>query len=285
MALEIKRSWINIEEELSIIRQCELLDLPRSSWYYQSVGESEENLELMRRIDEQFTKTPFYGSRRLTAWLKTKKYEVNRKRVRRLMSLMGLEPIYPRPRTSQGNSEHEKYPYLLEGLLIVRPNQVWSTDITYIRLRHGFVYLVAIMDWFSRYVLSWQVSNTLDSWFCLEALERALSTGKPDIFNTDQGAQFTSKDFTSRLKREKIQISMDGRGRALDHVFVERLWRSVKYEEVYIKDYVEVLDALDGLGYYFPFYNNERLHQALKYRTPWQVHFGLLPTEKPPYVH
>ena len=270
---------------MSIAQQCEFLDLPRSSWYYEPVGESAENLLLMRLLDEQFTRTPFYGARKMAEWLGTQGYLVNRKRARRLMQVMGLEPIYPKPRTTLANPEHEKFPYLLRGLAVVRPNQVWSTDITYIRLRHGFVYLVAVIDWYSRFVLSWQVSNTMDTCFCIEALERALSTATPEIFNTDQGSQFTSQEFTSRLKKAGALISMDGRGRALDNIFVERLWRSVKYEEVYLKDYVEVSDVLNGLGGYFPFYNDERLHQSLSYRTPRQVHFGSAPTEQRIYVH
>lgn len=225
----------------------------------------------MRLLDEQYTRTPFYGVCRMTAWLRAKGYRVNEKRIRRLLRLMGLEAIYQRPRLSVPAPGHRLYPYLLRGAVIERVNQVWSTDITYIRLLYGFVYLVAIIDWFSRYVLSWEISVTLDSEFCESALERALRLGQPEIFNSDQGVQFTSTSFTDRLLARGIRISMDGRGRALDNIFVERLWRSVKYEEVYLHDYQQVPDAISGLGRYFNFYNSERLHQALDYRTPEAV--------------
>lgn len=228
----------------------------------------------MRLLDEQYTKTPFYGVEKMTAWLRDSDERINPKRVRRLMREMGLEAIYPKKNLSKPCPWHRKYPYLLRGVAITRPNQVWGTDITYLRLAHGFAYLVAIIDWFSRYVLSWAVSVTLDVGFCLDALDEALRTGKPDIFNSDQGAQFTCEEFTSRLEKEKIQISMDGRGRAMDNVFTERLWRSVKYEDVYLNDYVQVPAAVQGLGRYFRFYNDERLHQSLDYRTPVAVHFG-----------
>lgn len=226
----------------------------------------------MRLIDEEYTRHPFYGSRRMMAFLERQGYEVNRKRVQRLMALLGLEAIYPKPRISQGHPEHHKYPYLLKGVSIDRPDHVWSTDITYIRMDRGFVYLVAVIDWFSRYVLSWQLSNSLDVGFCLEALDGALRIGQPAIFNSDQGCQFTSMDFTDRLKAQGILISMDGKGRALDNIFVERLWRTVKYEEVYLKDYRTVQEARDGLSDYFAFYNTERPHQALDYRTPKEVY-------------
>jgi putative transposase len=226
----------------------------------------------MRLLDEQYTRTPFYGTRKMTAWLQTQGYEVNRKRVRRLLRLMGLEAIYPKPRLSLAGEAQQRYPYLLRDVSITHSNQVWSCDITYIRLQRGFVYLMAIIDWFSRYVLSWEVSITLDTSFCLEALDRALRRGTPEIFNTDQGVQFTSSEFTDRLKAADIRISWDGRGRALDNIFVERLWRSVKYEEVYIKDYQSVADAVSNLRAYFTFYNQERLHQALDYQTPAQVY-------------
>jgi putative transposase len=250
--------------------------LSRSTWYYRpGQGESAENLELMRLLDEQYMRTPFYGSRRMTQWLRSEQgWEVNRKRVQRLMQQMGIEAIYAKPRLSQPAPGHRIYPYLLRGLKIERPNQVWSTDITYIRLRGGFVYLVAIMDWFSRYVMAWEVSATLETSFCVSALEWALRTGgAPEIFNSDQGSQFTSEEFTERLRARGIQISMDGRGRALDNVFVERLWRSVKYEEVYLKDYDGMKDATDNLSRYFRFYNHERPHQSLGYRTPAAMHF------------
>jgi putative transposase len=257
---------------LSITQQCELLGLARSSYYYEPVPESEENLLLMRLLDEQYTRTPFYGTRKMTAWLHTQDFAVDRKRVRRLLRLMGLEAIYPKPRTSVPGTVEQRYPYLLRGMRIERCNQVWSCDITYIRLARGFIYLMAVIDWFSRYVLSWEISVTLDTSFCLEALDRALHVATPEIFNTDQGVQFTSAEFTNRLKATDIRISWDGRGRALDNIFVERLWRSVKYEEVYIKDYQSVLDAVSNLRAYFTFYNHERLHQALDYHTPAQVY-------------
>jgi putative transposase len=228
----------------------------------------------MRRLDEQYTATPFYGIRRMTAWLRSQGYGVNHKRVSRLLRQMGIAAIYPGPKLSQPGEGHRVYPYLLRGVRIERPNQVWSTDITYIRLHQGFVYLAAVMDWFSRYVLAWSLSITLEVGFCLETLEEALQFGRPEIFNSDQGSQFTSTDYTGRLEQEEIRISQDGRGRALDNVFVERLWRSVKYEEVYLKDYTTVPEARQGLGSYFAFYNGERLHQALGYRTPAEVYRG-----------
>ncbi len=228
----------------------------------------------MRLLDEQYTATPFYGVRRMTAWLRSRGYAVNRKRVRRLLRTMGLEAIYAKPRLSQPAEGHTIYPYLLRGVTVDRIHHVWSADITYIRLQAGFVYLVAVMDWFSRYVLSWAVSITMDVAFCLEALEQALGQGQPEIFNTDQGAQFTSRAFTEQLQKGGIRISMDGRGRALDNVFVERLWRTVKYEEVYLRDYHSVWDTRQGLTGSFAFYNAERLHQALGYRTPATVYRG-----------
>jgi putative transposase len=263
-----------VNSDVSIARQCELAGLARSSYYYRAVGEAEGNLLLMRLLDEQYTRTPYYGIRRMTAWLQAAGHEVNHKRVARVLRRMGLQAIYPKPRLSQGGPEHKIYPYLLDGLAIRRPNQVWGTDITYIRLRHGFVFLVAIMDWFSRYVLAWEVSVTMDTSFCLSALDLALSQGKPEIFNSDQGSQFTSEDFTSRLQNVGIRISMDGRGRVFDNIFVERLWRTVKYEEVYLKDYESVTFAIASLGAYFSFYNRERLHQSLGYRTPLSVFAG-----------
>jgi putative transposase len=259
---------------MSIERQCELLGVARSSYYYQPRAENEENLYLMRLLDEQYTRTPFYGTRKMTAWLQTQGYEVNRKRVMRLLRQMGLEAVYPKPRLSLPGLTQQRYPYLLRGVSISRCNQVWSCDITYIRLQRGFVYLMAVIDWFSRYVLSWEVSITLDTSFCLEALDRALKRATPEIFNSDQGVQFTSAEFTNRLKAAEIRISWDGRGRALDTIFVERLWRSVKYEEVYLKDYQSVADAVSNLRAYFTFYNQERLHQALDYQTPAQVYIG-----------
>lgn len=255
-------------------RQCELLDLARSSWYYKPVAVDPYELHLMKLIDAQYTQTPFYGIRRMTAWLRTQGEAVNHKRVARLMRQMGIAAIYPRPRTTVAADNGRRYPYLLKGLTIDEPNLVWSTDITYIRLAKGFVYLVAIIDWYSRYVLSWQLSNTMDVHFCLVALEQALQIGQPQIFNSDQGSQFTSQAFTSYLESRDIQISQDGKGRAFDNIFIERLWRSVKYEEVYLKDYSTVAVAIEGLGNYFEFYNHQRLHQALDYQVPAAVHFS-----------
>ncbi len=249
------------------MRQCRLAALSRSSWYYHPRDETAENLALMRQIDEQYLKTPFYGSRKLADVL-----SVNRKRVQRLMRIMGLEAIYPKRRTTQPGVGHKIYPYLLRNVEIVRPDQVWSTDITYIPLRQGFLYLVAILDWYNRYVLAWRLSNTLTGAFCLEALEEALAHGKPEIFNSDQGSQFTAAAFTGRLESAGVAISMDGRGRALDNVFVERLWRSVKYEEVYLKDYGDGWEAEASLARYFRFYCERRIHQALDYRTPLEVY-------------
>ncbi len=261
---------------MTIAEQCDLLGLARLSYYYQPVGETEENLHLMRLLDEQYTKTPFYGILRMTAWLKTQGYHVNEKRVARLLRLMGLEgleAIYPKPHLSVADPAAHRYPYLLKGLTIERVNQVWSTDITYIRTTRGFVYLVAIIDWFSRYVLAWEISVTLDVNFCLDASDRALRVTRPEIFNSDQGVQFTSQEFTHRLEAAHIRISRDGRGRALDNIFVERLWRSVKYEEVYLKDYDTVPTAVQNLKAYFTFYNQERLHQSLGYVTPATVYY------------
>ena len=228
----------------------------------------------MRLLDEQYTRTPFYGSRRMIIALREKGWEVNRKRVQRLMQIMGIEAIYSKPRLSNPAPGHRIHPYLLRGVKIERVNQVWSTDITYVRLRGGFVYLTAVLDWFSRYVLAWEVSVTLDTSFCVSALESALRIARPEIFNSDQGSQFTSEEFTGRLQSDGIQISMDGRGRALDNVFVERLWRTVKYEEVYLKDYDDVPDAIGNLKRYFRFYNRERPHQSLNYRTPEEVYLS-----------
>ena len=259
--------------ELSLRQSCELLALNRSTYYYDPRPEKEYNLRLMDLIDEQYTRTPFYGSRRLTAWLRRQGHLVNRKRTQRLMEKMGISAIYPAPNLSKPGAGHKIFPYILKDVKIVRPNQVWSTDITYIRMAYGFLYLVAIIDWYSRYVLAWELSNTLDADFCLEALTRALLTGTPDIFNSDQGSQFTGDDFTSILLARGIQISMDGRGRALDNIFVERLWRSVKYEHVYLNNHETVSGARVGLDGYFDFYNAERPHQSLDYQTPSEVHF------------
>jgi putative transposase len=261
-------------EDLSIRRQCELLGLSRSTLYYEAVEETEANLCLMRLIDEQYLATPFYGSRRMTVWLAHAGHAVNRKRVRRLMQLMGLEAIYPKARLSLASKEHRKFPYLLRGVSVDRVNQVWATDITYVPMSRGFMYLAAVIDWHSRYVLSWRLSNSLESSFCMEALEAALELGSPEIFNTDQGVQFTNRTFTGRLERAGVSISMDGRGRALDNVFVERLWWSVKHEHVYRHDHQTVASLYRGLDDYLEFFNRQRRHQSLKYATPWEVYRG-----------
>jgi len=256
------------------MRQCELLGISRSGYYYKPATETEFNLLMMGLIDKQYTRFPYYGVPRMTAWLRREGHDVNHKRIERLMRIMGIQGVCPKRNLSKSDEQHKKYPYLLKNLEIVRPNQVWSSDITYIRLSKGFAYLVAVMDWFSRYVLSWRLSNTLDTQFCIDALDVALQKGRPDIFNTDQGVQFTSNLFTSRLIDKKIQISMDGKGRAFDNIFIERLWRSVKYEEVYLKAYQTVSDAFTGIDNYFKTFNMERLHQSLKYRTPYEVHYN-----------
>jgi putative transposase len=258
--------------ELSIRRQCELLGLARSTWHYRAVEESEENLRLMRMLDEQYLRTPFYGSRRMTVWLQSKGEEVNRKRVQRLLRVMGIEAVYPKRRTTWRNAAHRVYPYLLRGVEIVRPDQVWSSDITYVPMPYGFMYLTAVIDWYSRYVLAWGLSNTLEGSFCLEVLEEALKRGTPEIFNSDQGVQYTAVAFTGRLERAGVAISMDGRGRALDNVFVERLWRSVKYESIYLHGYATVAALERGLGESFNFYCHERPHQSLENRPPAEVY-------------
>jgi putative transposase len=261
---------------LSIRRQCELIGLNRSTFYWEPVGESPFNLQLMRLIDEEYTRAPFYGYRKMTVRLKNHHgYQVNHKRVARLMQKMGLQAVYPRPRTSIPDQQHKKYPYLLRGLDINRPNHVWAADITYVPMPLGFMYLVAIMDWFSRYVVAWELSNTLDGAFCLDALRFALRHGQPEIFNTDQGVQFTARGFTDELKTASIRISMDGRGRVFDNIFVERLWRTVKYEDIYIKEYASVPDLAAGLDNYFQLYNYERPHQSLSYCVPADVHFDV----------
>jgi putative transposase len=256
---------------LSVRRQCELLGLSRSSLYYEAAPETEENLRLMRLIDGQYTACPFYGSRRITAWLASQGETVNRKRVRRLLRWMGLEAIHPKPKLS-ANRNHKVYPYLLRDVAVRRVDQVWSADVTYVPLPGGFMYLAATIDWYSRYVLAWRLSNTLDGSFCQEMLEEALGRGKPEVFNTDQGVQFTAAAWTGRLQRAGVSVSMDGRGRCLDNVFVERLWRSVKYEDVYLRGYEKALELERGLGAYFRFYNSEPLHQSLEYQTPEVVY-------------
>ena len=266
---------INKDNDLPITRQCELLSLNRSTVYYRAQDVSRKDLNLMRRIDEMHLKRPFYGSRRIRDWLQDEGYEINRKRVQRLMRRMGIRALYPKPRTSQPGKGHKIYPYLLRDRVIDRANQVWATDISYIPMAKGFVYLVAVIDWYSRKVLSWRLSNSMDTDFCVDALEEALRRyGCPEIFNTDQGAQFTSEAFTDVLKEAGIEISMDGKGRWVDNVFVERLWRSVKYEEVYLKAYETVAEARAGIGNYFQFYNSERRHQGMNRQTPDQVYAG-----------
>jgi putative transposase len=258
--------------QLSVRRQCELLGLCRSSLYYEPAAATAENLRLMRLIDEEYTAHPFRGSRRMTIWLRQQGEEVNRKRVQRLMRLMGLEAIYPKPKLSVPGQGHKIYPYLLRDVQIERPDQVWSTDITYVPLSGGFMYLAAIIDWYSRYVIAWRLSNTLDGSFCLDMLEEALSRGRPEVFNTDQGVQFTAQAWTGRLAAAGVAVSMDGKGRCLDNVFVERLWRTVKYEDIYLRGYAAVPELHEGLERYFPFYNEERPHQSLAYQTPAAVY-------------
>jgi len=257
---------------LSIRRQCKLIGLNRATLYAKPLGETALNLRLMRLIDEQYLRTPFYGYPKMTAELRRQGYAVNPKRIARLMQIMGLQALVPRRSLSQPTPGHKIYPYLLRNLAITHPDQVWSTDITYIPMARGFMYLVAIIDWYSRYVLAWQLSNTLDGSFCLDTLNLALAQGQPEIFNTDQGSQFTAQAFTERLAAADIRISMDGRGRALDNIFIERFWRTVKYEDIYLKDYETGLDLHSGLHDYFNFYNSERPHQSLAYRTPHEVY-------------
>jgi len=257
---------------LSVRRQCELLGLSRSSRYYEAAQETAENLRLMRLLDREYTAHPFLGSRRLAIWLNEQGEAVNRKRVQRLMRLMGLEAIYPKPKLSAARAGHRIYPYLLRNVSVERPDQVCSTDITYVPLARGFMYLAAILDWFSRYVIAWRLSNTLAGSFCLEMLEEALSRGRPEVFNTDQGVQFTAQAWTGRLESAGAAVSMDGKGRCLDNVFVERLWRTVKYEDIYLWKYEAVPELRHGLGRYFPYYNEGRPHQALDYRTPAEVY-------------
>ena len=268
-------NWIDEKESLPITRQCELSGVCRASVYSkrQEKAAKEEELVLCRLIDEEYTRHPFYGSRRMVVYLKTQGYRVNRKRVRRLMRQMGIMGIAPGPNTSKKPPENPVYPYLLRGIAITRPNQVWSMDITYVRLAKGFAYLTAMIDWYSRHVLSWRISYNMETAFCIDCLEDAISLyGKPDILNTDQGSQFTSHAFIQVLEREHIKISMDGRGRALDNIFVERLWRTVKYEDIYLRDYSTLTDLTPGLAQYFAYYNSERPHQALDYKTPLQVY-------------
>ena len=276
--------------ELSIARQCELLEIERSGVYYQPVGETELNLWLMKEIDRLYTAHPYFGSRRITVWLNAQhERSFNRKRIQALMRKMGIQGILPGPHTSKPQPENKVYPYLLRNVAIERPNQVWSagavarsaygcrqhrTDITYVPMARGYMFLIAIIDWFSRYILAWELLNTQDSQFCLDALEVALSQGQPEIFNSDQGSQFTSQSFTQRLQQAEVQISMDGRGRCLDNIFIERFWRSVKYENIYVNEYESVRELQRGLRAYFEFYNTKRPHQSLDYKTPLEVHFS-----------
>lgn len=264
-----------MNQSLTVTRQCELLGVPRASYYYEPKPESERNLRLMRMIDEQYLMTPFYGSRLMTEHLKKSGEDVNRKRLQRLLRIMGLETMYPKPRTSIGNKEHYKYPYLLKKLNIVEPDQVWGTDITYVPTEAGYLYLVAILDLFSRYVVSWAFSDNLESDFCIRATKKAFERGKfPKILNSDQGTQYTSKAYVDLLKENGVAISMSGKGRCWDNIFVERLWRSFKYEEVYLKNYSTGKEANEGVNWYFNFYNKERLHSSLGYKTPGMIYSG-----------
>ena len=259
---------------LPVVRQCDLLGVSRSTIYHRPKGASEDDLFLMGEMDRQYLETPFYGSRRMKAWLERQGIPVSRKRVQRLMRVMGLRAIYRRPRTSRPAPERRVYPYLLRNARITRPNQAWAADITYLPMARGFLYLVAIMDWHSRYVVAWRLSNTLEADFCADALQEALVQGRPQVFNTDQGSQFTSGEFTQVLQEHGVKISMDGKGRYSDNIFVERLWRTVKYEEVYLKAFANATEARRKLGAYFRFYNNLRPHQALGYQTPAEVFHG-----------
>ena len=275
LTIEQKRMAVEPRnKQITLYRQCELLSLNRSSLYYKPCRDTQYNERLMKLIDVQYIQTPFYGIDKMTEWLCRQGHHVNHKRVRRLMRQMGLEAVYPHRKRglSIPDRQHKIYPYLLKDVEIIESDQVWSADITYVRMYRGWLYLVAVMDWFSRYVLSWEVSVTLESEFAVSALKQALSFGKPQIFNSDQGSQFTSEDFTDVLNAAGIQISMDGKGRVFDNIFIERLWRTVKVEEVYLRDYETVTEARYYLGRYFEFYNNERLHQALGYRTPAEVY-------------
>ena len=275
MSRERRREMVDRRHPaLSTVRQCTLLSISRSSLNYRRKETCPKNLTVMKAMDHQYLSTPFYGSRRMRAWLGRQGQLVNRKRVQRLMRTMGLRAIYRRPRTSKPGPGHKVYPYLLSGMEITRPNQVWTADITYIPMAKGFHYLVAIMDWYTRYVVAWRLSNTLDADFCVEALEEALGKETPEVFNTDQGSQFTGEAFTGLLKSHGVRISMDGKGRYADNIFIERLWRTVKYEEVYLKAYSGGREAKAGLDAYFHFYNYQRPHQALDYRTPAEVSYG-----------
>lgn len=276
LPLEERRSWIDpTTTEVTLNEQLMLAWVSKTAYYYEPASETPENLLYMELIDGLYTRHPFYGSRRMVVELNRLGHSVNRKRVSRLMRQMGIETFYPKPKLSIASKETKKYPYLLRDVAVTNPDHVWSSDITYIRVKGGFLYLMAIIDWFSRYVLSWRLSNTMDVDFCIDGLEEALRKGRPSIFNTDQGAQFTSIEFTPLLERNNVKISMDGKGRALDNIFIERLWRTVKYEEVYIKRYENGTSAYEGLNTFFPFYNEHRPHQSLDYKTPKEVYFGV----------
>ena len=275
LPLSARKSWVELSPKYSIRRQCRLAGVSRSGIYYEPAVETETNLALMRLIDEQYLRHPEFGYPRMTDWLQDKGYPVNHKRVARLMRIMGLQAITPGPHTSNPAPEHKIYPYLLRNMTIDQVGQVWSTDITYIPLRYGFMYLTAVIDWYSRYVLAWELSNTMESLFCVDALKHALTKGTPEIFNTDQGAQFTSEAFTEVLLDKNIAISMDGRGRALDNVFIERLWWTVKYEDIYPKSYSDGHVLHHGLSRYFNYYNTERKHSALDKQTPFEVFSGV----------
>ena len=275
LPLSTRKSWVELSPKYSIRRQCRLAGVSRSGIYYEPAVETETNLALMRLIDEQYLRHPEFGYPRMTDWLQDKGYPVNHKRVARLMRIMGLQAITPGPHTSNPAPEHKIYPYLLRNMTIDQVEQVWSTDITYIPMRYGFMYLTAVIDWYSRYVLAWELSNTMESLFCVDALKHALTKGTPEIFNTDQGAQFTSEAFTEVLLDKNIAISMDGRGRALDNVFIERLWWTVKYEDIYPKSYSDGHVLHHGLSRYFDYYNTERKHSALDKQTPFEVFSGV----------
>ena len=278
MSLNRRKALVSVKHSrLSVVRQCGLVDISRSSYYYTPSVENEYNLELMCKIDRQFLKTPFYGSRQMARHLRRQGYAVGRTRIRRLMRRMGLQAIYQKPRTSMPNTQHRVYPYLLRNLSVERPNQVWCADITYIPMRRGFLYLVAVMDWHTRAVLSWRLSNSMDSGFCVEALTEALSRyGTPEIFNTDQGSQFTSAEFTDVLSGAGVRISMDGRGRWMDNVFIERLWRSLKYESVYLREFETGLDAQCEIEKWLRFYNMERPHSFFGDKTPMEVYIDYM---------
>ena len=272
-SVQVKKTFVEPDNlEISVVRQCQLLGINRSTIYYRGRAQSVEDVELMRLLDVQYTETPFYGYRRMTVYLQNSGFSVNHKRVLKLMRKLGLEAIYPKPNLSKPHKEHLKFPYLLRGVKIERSNQVWATDITYIRLKGGFIYLLAIIDWHSRFVIEFEVSNSLEVAVFVETLERALEKGQPEIFNSDQGSQFTAIEWLKVLTEKGIQISMDGRGRCFDNIFVERLWRTVKQEEVYLKEYLDVWEAEENLSKYFEFYNYRRPHQSLGYKTPFEIY-------------